>query len=115
MTQKAKATKKSKNPERLSCCQREVNRALAGIRTANVCLLDVKKDIEAALASLTSGMEAVEDLTDVYMALPKFTKAASELRLQLARVIRLGRMAEGRHADAEEYLKTHGEADVREQ
>lgn len=114
MTQKAKTTKKSKNPERLSCCQREVNRALAGIRSANVHLLEMQKDIEAALVSLTSGMEAVEDLTEAYMALPQFNKASSELRLQLARVIRLGRMAEGRHADAEEALKKHGEVEERE-
>lgn len=111
MTRKTKTTKKVADAAPLSCCQREVNRALASISAANGCLNEVKKDIEAALVSLTSGLEAVEDLTDVYMALPKFSQAAAELRLSLARVMRLGRMAEGRHADAEEALKKQGEVE----
>lgn len=111
MTKKTKTTKKAADAAPLSCCQREVNRALASISSANTCLLDVKRDIENALNCLTSGLEAVEDLTDVYMALPKFSQAAAELRLSLARVMRLGRMAEGRHADAEEALKKQGEVE----
>lgn len=111
MTRKTKTTKKAADAAPLSCCQREVNRALASIRAANGCLNEVKKDIEAALVSLTSGLEAVEDLTDVYMALPKFSQAAAELRLSLARVMRLGRMAEGRHADAERAIKEQGEVE----